>query len=257
MRGLVLSLFPGLDVLGHGFELEGWCVVRGPDPLFGLGDIRDFSPPAGHITGVVGGPPCQDFSQARRSEPTGEGAELVAQAVRVVAAVSPDWFLFENVPRCPDIRVSGYSYQRLDVCANEFGLPSRRLRHFHFGSRRGVTLALDRPGTVTVTQPAALASEGSRGRRRRSWADFCALQGLPPVELPSLTLGARYRVVGNAVPLPIARAFAAAIAACASASCPRRVCICGCGRGVTRRRTLANAACRKRVSRRRQIGVLA
>lgn len=28
----VLSLFPGIDVLGLGFEHEGFVVVRGPDP---------------------------------------------------------------------------------------------------------------------------------------------------------------------------------------------------------------------------------
>ena len=30
---LVLSLFPGIDLLGRGFEAEGFCVVRGPDLL--------------------------------------------------------------------------------------------------------------------------------------------------------------------------------------------------------------------------------
>jgi hypothetical protein len=35
MSGLLLSLFPGIDLLGRGFELEGFNVVRGPDPIFG------------------------------------------------------------------------------------------------------------------------------------------------------------------------------------------------------------------------------
>ncbi len=33
MNQLVLSLFPGLDLFGKGFEAEGFCVVRGPDPM--------------------------------------------------------------------------------------------------------------------------------------------------------------------------------------------------------------------------------
>jgi DNA (cytosine-5)-methyltransferase 1 len=37
--GIVLSLFPGIDILGRGFEEEGWCVVRGPDLLW-AGDVR-------------------------------------------------------------------------------------------------------------------------------------------------------------------------------------------------------------------------
>lgn len=36
---LLLALFPGIDLLGRGFELEGFCVVRGPDKLWG-GDNR-------------------------------------------------------------------------------------------------------------------------------------------------------------------------------------------------------------------------
>lgn len=41
MQQLVLSLFPGIDLLGRGFEAEGFYVVRGPDLIYG-GDIRAF-----------------------------------------------------------------------------------------------------------------------------------------------------------------------------------------------------------------------
>lgn len=47
---LVLSLFPGIDLLGAAFELEGFTVVRGPDPIFG-GDVRAFHPPTGVSAG--------------------------------------------------------------------------------------------------------------------------------------------------------------------------------------------------------------
>jgi DNA (cytosine-5)-methyltransferase 1 len=59
---LVLSLFPGIGLLDMAFELEGFCVVRGPDVLWG-GDIRRFHPPSGKFDGVIGGPPCQAFSK--------------------------------------------------------------------------------------------------------------------------------------------------------------------------------------------------
>lgn len=36
---LVLSLFPGIGLLDMAFEQEGFCVVRGPDVLWG-GDVR-------------------------------------------------------------------------------------------------------------------------------------------------------------------------------------------------------------------------
>src|SRR5258705_4889994 len=57
---LVLSLFPGIGLLDMAFEAEGFCVVRGPDVLWG-GDVRRFSPPAGVFQGVIGRPPPQDF----------------------------------------------------------------------------------------------------------------------------------------------------------------------------------------------------
>ena len=62
---LVLSLFPGIGLLDHAFELEGFCVVRGPDVLWG-GDIREFHPLCGRFDGVIGGPPCQCFSSLAR-----------------------------------------------------------------------------------------------------------------------------------------------------------------------------------------------
>src|SRR6476659_2456796 len=55
---LVLSLFPGIGLLDMAFESEGFCVVRGPDLLWG-GDVRSFHVPYGRFDGVIGGPPCQ------------------------------------------------------------------------------------------------------------------------------------------------------------------------------------------------------
>jgi DNA (cytosine-5)-methyltransferase 1 len=53
---LVLSLFPGIGLLDMAFELEGFCVVRGPDLCCGGGrDIKNFHPPAGRFDGVIGG----------------------------------------------------------------------------------------------------------------------------------------------------------------------------------------------------------
>ena len=50
---LVLSVFPGIDLLGRAFEEMGFCVVRGPDVIWG-GDIRTFHPPAGAFGGIPG-----------------------------------------------------------------------------------------------------------------------------------------------------------------------------------------------------------
>lgn len=50
---VVLSLFPGIDLLGRGFEESGFCVVRGPDLVWG-GDVRRFHVPAGRFARVHG-----------------------------------------------------------------------------------------------------------------------------------------------------------------------------------------------------------
>jgi len=133
---LVLSLFPGIGLLDRGFEDAGFCVVRGPDLIFG-GDIRKFSAMAGKFDGIIGGPPCQDFSKARRTEPTGDGLEMLEQFKRIVLEASPVWWLAENVPGVPDIRIEGYSWQRLDLNAADFGSKQRRLRHIQFGAKDG------------------------------------------------------------------------------------------------------------------------
>lgn len=254
---LVLSLFPGIDLLGRGFEDEGFCVVRGPDPLWG-GDVRSFTPPAYVFHGVIGGPPCQDFSKARRSAPTGHGQAMLDEFVRCVEQAAPSWFLMENVPGVPDIEVRGYRLQRLDLRANEVGLRQRRLRHFQFGRSLGAALMLPDRVRGPVTGQAALASEG-HGKERRGWVEFCALQGLPAdYDLPGFTLSEKYRAVGNGVPVPMAAFLARAIKAWSETAWTVdpgsvRLCLCGCGRQVSGKQVSALPACRKRLQRRRSV----
>ena len=59
---LVLSLFPGADLLGRAFEEAGFVVVRGPELMFGQ-DIRSWHSLPGKFDGVIGGPPCKMFSR--------------------------------------------------------------------------------------------------------------------------------------------------------------------------------------------------
>lgn len=247
---LVLSIFPGIDLLGRAFEQLGYCVVRGPDPLWG-GDVRTFHPPRDLWDGVIGGPPCQDFSSARRSSPSGEGDELLAEFARVVTESKPAWWLLENVPRVPHLALNGYLVQRIDVRGSEVGLPQRRLRHFQFGHRRTHLLVVERHKTADEVEPAALATEGARPGRR-DWPAFCALQGLPPLELPGMTRSARYRAVGNGVPLPMGLLLARAIQAWERGETAERLCECGCARPVTGRQRSAGPGCRKRLERRRR-----
>jgi hypothetical protein len=94
MRGLVLSLFPGADLLGRAFEAQGWCVVRGPDILWG-GNVDDFQAIAGRFDGVIGGPPCQVHSKAARVGT--KAVDKIPEFLRVVAEAEPAWAVMENV----------------------------------------------------------------------------------------------------------------------------------------------------------------
>ena len=247
---LILSIFPGADLLGRAFEEEGFCVVRGPDIVWG-GDIRAFHAPAGRFNGVIGGSPCQDFSRARRAPPTGEGLELLGHFARVVGEASPDWFLLENVPGVPDIAVPGYAVQRFNLNAAECGARQNRLRAFQFGSRDGTCLVVDRGVTPAEVAPCCMATEAAR-LGRRGFGDFCELQGLPrDFDLPGLSLAAKYRAVGNGVPLQMGRVIASSVHRRGESQF-MTLCACGCGRRVTGRASTAGPACRKRQERARR-----
>ena len=253
---LILSLFRGAGLLDKAFEEAGFCVVCGPDLIWG-GDIRRFSPPPGVFWGVIGGPPCPDFSGLRRTAPTGYGLEMIGEYLRVVTAATPEWWLMENVARVPTVSQPGYVTQRLDIDNGWFSDQSRRLRHIQFGSQTGRMLHIDRRGVRDGLEGAALASD------RRSFEEVKRLQGLPPeYDLPPFKVAEKIRAVGNGVPLPMGRALAAAIIKTYSRPVttqmslsgqvtPVEKCRCGCGRQVTGKALYYDYSCRKRAQRKR------
>ena len=141
---LVLDLFPGLELLGRAFREHGFCVVSGPDKLWG-DDVRDFHPPAGRFDGIIGGSPCQSFSslanlvRAKGLEP--HFGNLVPEFERVVVEAEPLWFLHENVPAAPVPLPKGYSVQDFTICNSSIpgedglGQEQERVRRFTFGVR--------------------------------------------------------------------------------------------------------------------------
>lgn len=244
---LIVSLFPGVDILGKGFEDNGgFCVVRGPDKIWG-GDIRGFTIPSGKFDGIIGGSPCQDFSKMKRIK-SDYSLLMLREYLRCVYEAKPVWFLLENVPGVPDVSIDGYEVQRLDIWAHEFGLRQRRLRHFQFGSCDGTGLVIHR--CVTAIDGSQLAPTILATDSGKSWERFLELQGLPPdYSLPAFKESEAKRAIGNAVAYPVALALADAIKNRTKNAVP--VCGCGCGRPVTGRETYAGAACRKRMQRKR------
>jgi len=235
---MILSIFPGIDVLGLGFEEAGYTVVRGPDPMCGsLHDIRRFHPPAGVFRGVIGGPPCQAHSKLAAVVRARYGEEAVAEDLipefsRVVAEAAPRWFLMENVPGAPAPHVKGYAVHTFLLNNRWLGQVQNRLRRFWFGVRGSTPVDL-RPyirGWVALEpaawSPAVLASGAYRGGRgkvrlsakrgpsRATVREGLRLQGLPEdfFDKSPFTVEGQQRLVGNAVPLPMARTLAEAIA---------------------------------------------
>lgn len=217
---LVLSLFPGIGLLDMAFEEEGFCVVRGPDLLWG-GDIRRFHPPAGRFDGVIGGPPCQAFSPIGNVNRARWGADsvmpdLIPEFIRVLDEASPAWWVMENSP---------YAYgptgaYRLDLDLAWLGEAQARRRAFWSSHRLDVEVpALMPPGSGserTVSGKGAVDWKGSRSREgHRSLGEMLELQGLPAdwlIGCPLTNVEAK-RAIGNGVPLPMGRAIARAVKA--------------------------------------------
>lgn len=226
---LVLSLFPGIGLLDRAFEEEGFCVVRGPDLLWG-GDVRGFHPPAGKFDGVIGGDPCPAHSHLGRFVSAGAGCEVApdmsAEYRRCVVEARPAWFLRENVPGAPLVDVIGYRTSRatIDNRINCGGI-QRRIRIFDFGSGAGWILPFDfwLPSTPltcvpTVTANATVWKDGrvfGDKSERYYRSTMLPAQGLPKDFLQDapFTVAGKIRVVGNGVPLPMGRAVARAVKA--------------------------------------------
>ena len=240
MSGLVLSLFPGIGLLDMAFEQEGFCLVRGPDLLWG-GDVKRFRPPAGKFDGVIGGPPCQAFSALRHINPLvgQKHGNMIPEFERCVAAAEPAWFVMENVPDAPGPSIAGYAIQCILLNNRWFGEAQERTRRISFGSVDGRRLhpefaTFDSPEySQAVTSslrrvPVAIGGSGKPKRtlrpdgkrsgpsigRRVELADMLRLQGLGASffgEDCPFTMTAKRKLIGNGVPLPMGRAVARAV----------------------------------------------
>lgn len=224
---LVLSLFPGIDLLGKAFEEEGFCIVRGPDVIWG-GDIRNFHPPSGVFEGVIGGPPCQVFSKLKYLNPLAgsKHGNLIPEFERVVVAAHPDWWVCENVLNAPLPSVPHYHIRNLILDNRWVGGIQQRRRRFTLGfldkARAGamtISIVLFEEPNGGLAPTTVLAGHGPVGRGGKKWtvtppiSEISRLQGLPEDFLddsPFTTHGKR-QLIGNGVPLPLGRAIAKAI----------------------------------------------
>lgn len=243
VNGLVLSLFPGIGLLDLAFEEAGFCVVRGPDLLWG-GDIRRFHPPAGRFDGVIGGPPCQSFSQLRHIvEANGfqTAPNLIPEFERCLAEAKPWWFLMENVPAAPEPHAPTFTIRSQVIRDSWVGGETARLRRFTFGQyvppirpfqietlplhrseaepavtcdmrRRPVRLG----GSRKPKESGGRTSSLNRGAGAETLERMAELQGASALlsalrEHGAFTASALKTGLGNGVPLAMGRAVAAAV----------------------------------------------
>jgi DNA (cytosine-5)-methyltransferase 1 len=244
---LVLSVFPGIDLLGRAFEEEGYCVVRGGDPIFG-GDVRGQHFPAGVFEGVIGGDPCQDYSAlahlVRHQGYSPRFPDMTPEYERIISEVRPDWFIRENVPAAPVPRIDGYEvwnalltdahvggvqprerricwgmptgYWRRDIVSPfsliEYADSNGKRKHSILADARTVPVKL---GSGGRPKGGGVLPHGETGSKSSvlSIEDACEAQGLPrdfTKHMP-FTMDGKRSAVGNGVPLPMGRAIAKAV----------------------------------------------
>lgn len=239
MKGLVLSLFPGIGLLDMAFDEAGFCVVRGPDLIWG-GDVLRFHPPAGKFDGVIGGDPCQAHSQLRHIvEANGftVADDMTPEYERIVSEAQPEWFLRENVPRAPIPCPAGYVVDAVIVSDHWVGGTTERERRFCFGTHDGRRLRVDFPALHAVAAEPAVTrdlrrrpvrlggsrkpkesggrtSSLNRGGGAETLERMMELQGVPLDFFGDspLTQSGKKSAIGNGVPLAMGRAVAAAVA---------------------------------------------
>ncbi len=162
----VVDLFCGCGGLSKGFELAGFDIAAAFDSwqsaltcynanfnhdahFLDLNDvtgsvaaIRPYAP-----TIIIGGPPCQEFSNAGRRE-EGDLADLTYKYAQIVTTLQPQYFVMENVPRAKTSNAYSraralykrfhYGLTEVVLDASRCGVPQHRNRFFCIG-------ALNRP----------------------------------------------------------------------------------------------------------------
>ena len=167
----LISLFSGAGGLDKGFHNAGFRTVvanefdpkicptfRANFPEVNLieGDIRDIPSNAfpEHVTGIIGGPPCQSWSEAGSLKGIEDArGQLFYEYIRILRDTQPLFFVAENVSGMLAKRHSdavngfmrlfdeaGYDVNLKMLNANDFGVPEDRDRVFYIGFRKDLNI---------------------------------------------------------------------------------------------------------------------
>ncbi|WP_119182632.1 DNA cytosine methyltransferase [Exiguobacterium sp. OS-77] len=172
MKPKVIDLFSGVGGFSLGFEKAGFDIVLAneydaeiaksymfnhPSTKMIIGDITDldyeheFSDYVGGIDVIVGGPPCQGFSQkGQRKTILDERNFLFQYFVKAVSYIQPKYFVMENVPNLFTSEKGffknelenlfnelGYDLSMGVMNASDYGVPQHRRRAIVIGKKHG------------------------------------------------------------------------------------------------------------------------
>ena len=172
----ILSLFSGCGGLDLGFEKAGFDIpianefdkniwktfeVNHPQSKLLKEDIRkiDAKTLPKDIDGIIGGPPCQSWSEAGSLKGIEDDrGKLFFEYIRILKSVQPKFFLAENVSGMLADRHSeavkniikmfeecGYDVSLTLVNAKDYGVAQERKRVFYIGFRKDLNIKFDFP----------------------------------------------------------------------------------------------------------------
>ena len=167
----LISLFSGAGGLDRGFRNAGFQTIVAnefdskicptfranfPDVNLIEGDIRDIPSDAfpKHVTGIIGGPPCQSWSEGGTMRGIEDlRGQLFYEYIRILRDTQPLFFVAENVSGMMSKRHSdavsgfmklfneaGYDVNLKMLNANDFDVPEDRLRVFYIGFRKDLDI---------------------------------------------------------------------------------------------------------------------
>jgi len=173
----VIDLFSGVGGMSLGFSQAGFDIVFANEynesiassykknhqntvvsttSIIDMDLKKTFQPYANEVDVIVGGPPCQGFSQkGKRSGLNDERNFMFIKFFEVVSIVKPKYFLLENVPNILSAENGYFKKEIVDLFgsigytissdilkAENFGVPQKRRRAFFLGTLSNKKLEL-------------------------------------------------------------------------------------------------------------------
>jgi DNA (cytosine-5)-methyltransferase 1 len=159
----------GYQVLAHDIMPEAVATLRANGFDACLANVKeiDYSDPRySDVEWVIGGPPCQPFSQAHQGDGEYDERDMIPEFIRAVAEVLPKGFIMEEVKTLTwkrhaaylervetDLRALGYRVEHRVLNAADHGIGQARKRLFIVGIREDVALRWEAHGIDAIQWP--------------------------------------------------------------------------------------------------------